>query len=306
MEVANFIVAVLSLIVTSVLTIGVYIFQSKNEAKRDKERQEDNERKIKERNNELARNFIINNQSEIDLLPLCAIASNVKTLPALQTWRTQRKYSHQIYLNFDKQPEAIKKEILRQEEILLNLPKDCDWVSEYLERLKIDAFECGMSNNEHCFLHDNAKCFHQGLSYYWDEKLDDRVPIQIPNIPINRENSFLNSFLCRNGLRSKYDAYFENYITETIHRKFGEESYLAENCTPPLDFASNAFSDDEKSFVLCMMQFVQLFSMSVYYKISQNEDFGTSNDRSTSTYEDYYYEALLQLYLAYSWDSSLV
>lgn len=187
MEVANFIVAVLSLMVTSVLTIGVYIFQSKNEAKRDKERQEDNERKIKERNNELARNFIINNQSEIDLLPLYAIASNVKTLPALQDWRTQRKYSHQIYLNFDKQPEAIKKEILRQERISLNLPKDCDWVSEYLERLKIDAFKCGMSINEHCFLYDNAKYFHQGLSEYWDEKLDGMVPIQIPNIPINRE-----------------------------------------------------------------------------------------------------------------------
>mgnify|MGYP003362539871 CR=1 FL=1 len=302
MEVANFIVAVLSLIVTSVLTIGVYIFQSKNEAKRDKERQEDNERKIKERNNELARNFIINNQSEIDLLPLCAIASNVKTLPALQTWRTQKKYSHQIYLNFDKQPEAIKKEILRQERILLNLPKDWDWVSKYLERLKIDAFECGMSNNEHCFLHDNAKYFHRGLSYYWDEKLDDRVPIQIPNIPINRENSFLY----RNSFIGKYDAYFENYITETIRRKFGEESYLTENCTPPLDFANNAFSDDEKSFVLCMMPFVQLFSMSVCNKISQNEDFGTSNDRLISTYEDDYYEALLQLYLAYSWDSSLV
>ena len=302
MEVANFIVAVLSLIVTSVLTIGVYLFQSKNEVKRDKERQEDIEREIKERNNELARNFIINNQSEIDLLPLCAIASNVKTLPALQTWRTQRKYSHQIYLNFDKQPEAIKKEILRQEGILLNLPKDCDWVSEYLEHLKIDAFECGMSIDKRCFLYDNAKYFHRGLSEYWDEKLDGMVPIQIPNIPINRENSFLY----RIGLVGKYKDYFEDYIDETIYKKFGEESYLTENYTPPLDFANNAFSDDEKSFVLCMMQFVQLFSISVYCKISQNEDFGTSNDRLISTYEDYYYEALLQLYLAYSWDSSLV
>ena len=97
MEIANFIVATLSLIATIVLTVVIYRLQKDNEAKRDRERKEDIEREIKERNEELARNFIIDNQSEIDLLPWCAIASNVKALPALQVWRTQRKYSHQIY-----------------------------------------------------------------------------------------------------------------------------------------------------------------------------------------------------------------
>lgn len=290
MEIANFIVAVLSLIATIVLTIVIYRLQKDNEAKRDRERKEDLEREIKERNEELARNFIIDNQSEIDLLPWSAIASNVKTLPALQAWRTQRKYSHQIYLKFDKQPEAIKKEILRQEGILLNLPKNCDWVSEYLERLKIDAFECEMSADKHCFLYDGAKYFHRGISNYWDEKLDGMVKIKIPNIPINRENSLFGSYV----------ADFDDYICETIFRKFGEQSFLAENATPPLDFANSAFPNDEKSFVLCMMQFVHSFSISVGVRTSENEEFGISNDRQISTYEDYYYDALLGLYLAYS------
>lgn len=290
MEIANFIVATLSLIATIVLTVVIYRLQKANEAKRGRERREDIAREIKERNEELARNFIIDNQSEIDLLPWCAIASNVKDLPACKAERPRRKYSHQIYLKFDKQPEAIKREILRQEGILLNLPKNCDWVSEYLERLKIDAFECGMSANKDCFLYEGAKFFHRGISMYWDEKLEDPVSIKIPNIPINREKSLIDA--C--------EPEFDDYIYEAIYRKFGEYSKLAENAIPPLDFANRAFHNREKKFVLCMMEFVRSFSRSVRIRTCENEDFDILNTRQVSTYEDYYYEALRYLYLAYS------
>lgn len=291
MEIANFVVAVSSLIATIVLTVVIYRLQKKSEEKRDKERKEDIEREKQEKAEELARNFIIDNQSEIDLLPWCAVASSVKSLPALQIWRTRRKYSHPIYLKFDKQPANVKKEILKQEGISLNLPDTCNWVADYLKRLKIDAFECGMSSESHCYLYDGAKYFHRGISDYWDEKLEGYPRIELPNIPIERDDK---------GIFGKYIPTFDDYINERVIQKFGEKSFLKNDAIPPLDFADYVFSNDSKKFVLCMMQFVRDFSIMVGFRSGEKEYRGTSNDRQVSTFEDYYYDALLELFLAYS------
>jgi len=289
MEIANFVVAVLSLIATIVLTVVIYRLQKNDEAKRDKERREDIERETKERNEELARNFIIDNQSEIDLLPWCAIASNVKTLTALQIWRTERKYSHDIYLKFDKQLDDVKSEILRQEGILLELPQNSDWVDQYLKFLKIDAFECGLSSEEHCYLYDGAKYFHRGISYYWSEKLEDYPRIEMSDLPITRQDTPFGP----------YTPLFDDYIAETVRKKFGEDSFLQDDAIPALDFANIYFNTDEKMFVLCIMQFVRQFSVAVCARANRDEYIGTNNDRKVTTYEDYYYDALLNLYLAY-------
>ncbi|MCG3097293.1 hypothetical protein P7D33_08730 [Lactococcus petauri] len=116
-EQVSLIVDILSLCATIFLTFLIYYLQKKDEKKHDRER-----------NEELARNFIIDNQSEINLLPWCMVASNVKDLPALQEWKNKKKCSHQIYLEFGKQPEGVKNEILRQENITLRLPGTSDWV----------------------------------------------------------------------------------------------------------------------------------------------------------------------------------
>lgn len=285
----SFFISFFSLIATIVLTIVIYRLQKKDEEKRDIERKEDIERKARERDEELARNFIIDNQSEINLLPWCAIASNVKDLPALQIWRNKREYSHQIYLKFDKQPERVKKEILRQENILLSLPKTSDWVSEYLNTLAIDAYECGLSSDKHCFLYDNGKYFHRGISNYWGEKTTDIARIEMQNIPIKKPENPLGNL----------PPDFDDYIVETVRRKFGRHSYLEEDAMPALDFANSFFLNNERMFVLCMMQFVRGFSLSVCSNTGRNESFGTNNDRQIKTFEDYYYESLLELYLAY-------
>lgn len=285
----SFFISFFSLIATIVLTIVIYRLQKNDEEKKDRERKEDIERKARERDEELARNFIIDNQSEINLLPWCAIASNVKDLPALQIWRNKREYSHQIYLKFDKQPEGVKKEILRQENILLSLPKTSDWVSEYLNTLAVDAYECGLSSEKHCFLYDNGKYFHRGISDYWGEKTTDIARIEMPNIPIKKQKNPLGNL----------PPDFDDYIVETVQRKFGRHSYLEEDAMPALDFADIFFSNNQKMFVLCMMQFVRGFSLSVCSNTGRNESFGTNNDRQIKTFEDYYYESLLELYLAY-------
>ncbi|MFK4891074.1 hypothetical protein ACI1TF_08835 [Lactococcus petauri] len=120
-EQVSLIVDILSLCATIFLTFLIYYLQKKDEKKHDRER-----------NEELARNFIIDNQSEINLLPWCMVASNVKDLPALQEWKNKKKCSHQIYLEFDKQPEGVKNEILRQENITLRLPGTSDWVPSHM------------------------------------------------------------------------------------------------------------------------------------------------------------------------------
>ena len=290
--IASFIVETLSLVATVILTVVIYRLQKKSEEKRSNERKEDIERQTKERNSEMARNFIIDNQSEIDFLPLAMIASNVKSLMMIQGWRTQRQYSHHIYLTFDKQPTAIKKEILKQESILVNLPENSDWVAKHLKMLKIDAFECGMSKDEHCYLYDNAKYFHRGLTSYGSDKLPESWQfLRFPDIPITRENS--------NSLFGPYTPDFTDYINELVFKKFGESSYINKNAMPPLDFVNFVLERDEKMFVLCIIQFIEFFSGSVSSRTNRDGWTGTSNDRQITTFEDYYYEALLALYLAY-------
>ena len=52
-------------------------------------------------------------------------------------------------------------------------------------------------------------------------------------------------------------------------------------------------------FSLCMMQFVRFFSISVSIRNNRDDEVVSKNGRKVSTYEDYYYDTLLELYLAY-------
>ncbi|MFQ6322680.1 hypothetical protein [Lactococcus garvieae] len=277
-EIASLIVDILSLCVTILLTFLIYHLQKKDEKKHDRER-----------NEELARNFIIDNQSEINLLPWCMVASNVKDLPALQEWKNKKKYSHQIYLEFDKQPEGVKNEILRQENITLRLPGTNDWVSEYLEYLSADAFESGLCSTKDCYLYNDAKYFHRGISNYGGTKLEGMVRIEMPNIPVKESKTILGT----------YRPTFDDYLAEAIYKANGEYSKLMDDAIPPLDFANQTFSKEGEMFSLCIMQFVRSFSISISIKNGRDEEVVAKNGREVSTYEDYYYDALLELYLAY-------
>lgn len=277
-EQVSLIVDILSLCATIFLTFLIYYLQKKDEKKHDRER-----------NEELARNFTIDNQSEINLLPWCMVVSNVKDLPALQEWKNKKKYSHQIYLEFDKQPEGVKNEILRQENITLRLPGTSDWVTEFHDYLSADAFESGLCSTKDCYLYNDAKYFHRGLSDYGETKLEGMVRIEIPNIPVKESQTPLGT----------YKPAFDDYLAEVINKKYGEESKIAEDAPPPLDFADKVFSNNTRMFSLCMMQFVRFFSISVSIRNNRDDEVVSKNGRKVSTYEDYYYDTLLELYLAY-------
>ncbi|MCJ1989365.1 hypothetical protein GYN21_03950 [Lactococcus piscium] len=114
--------------------------------------------------------------------------------------------------------------------------------------------------------------------------------MEITNIPISPKHDVFGN----------YTPSFDDYLVETINKKFGEPSYLENDAPPALDFAYDYFQNDEKMFVLSIIQFVRSFSSAVRIRTNKNKEIIIHNDRLVETYEDYYYDALLALYLAYS------
>ena len=157
MEIANLIIAILSLIATVVVSVAIFWLQRRHE--RELERQEDV--RHKESIQEAAKIFIIDNQEEIDFLPLCVIAASVNPY---------KKHKRSIYTRFNKCSKELQEEILRQENIPLIIMSSSSWVDDCLKKFEADCEKYKMGRS---FLYEGGKYFHCAISDLQNEPLRD-------------------------------------------------------------------------------------------------------------------------------------
>ena len=159
LEIWSFVVDVLSLIATVVLTVAIYWLQRSHEKEREQMEVEAQKKAVAE----AARVFLIDNEDEIEYLPLSAIAKSLNL---------KRKHHRAITTKFLRCSEEVQKEILKQANFQpIEVSKE--QVSAALKRLKDDIKACGFGQDT---LYDGAKYFHRAMERYSDEKIETVNP----------------------------------------------------------------------------------------------------------------------------------
>lgn len=159
LEIWSFLVDVTSLVVTTVLTIKIYRLERSHE----KEREQMEAKAQKKAVAEAARVFLIDNEDEIEYLPLSSIAKSLNL---------KRKHHRAITTKFLRCSEEVQKEILKQANSQ-TIEVSKEQVSAALKLLKDDI-------KTYCFgqdvLYGGAKYFHRAMERYSDEKIETVNP----------------------------------------------------------------------------------------------------------------------------------
>lgn len=181
LEIWSFIVDVTSLVVTIILTVGIYRLERSHEKEREQMEVEAQKKAVAE----AARVFLIDNEDEIEYLPLSAIAKSLNL---------KRKHHRAITTKFLRCSEEVQKEILKQANFQ-TIEVSKEQVSVALKLLKDDI-------KTYCFgrdvLYGGAKYFHRAMERYSDEKIETVNPY--------RFEDFVNTRLYED---EHVQAYFE-------------------------------------------------------------------------------------------------
>lgn len=281
-EIIQIVLAVVSLLVTIVLTVGIFWVQQRHEKMIEKE----NERRHKESVAEAAKVFIINNQEEIDYLPLCVIASSVNQY---------KKHMRLIYTRFNKCTEEVQLEILRQENLPLKLIESKDWTQRYIERFVSDAEKYNFGKTQ---LYDVAKCFLTGFDHY------GKMAIKDINSHTFESSDDGGAVISQANPTADLALYIDRYLSVILNDKDSIEDTDSSQI-PPFDLILKfCQGKDESAFCLWVMRLVKSACMAFAgHGLTKNtSDFCkiSTSGLKTERYEDIYYDALLQLYQTYA------
>ena len=273
LEIWSFIVDVLSLIATVVLTVAIYWLQRSHEKEREQMEVEAQKKAVAE----AARVFLIDNEDEIEYLPLSAIAKSLNL---------KRKHHRAITTKFLRCSEEVQKEILKQVNFQpIEVSKE--QVNAALKQLKDDI-------KTYCFgrdvLYDGAKYFHRAMECYSGEKIETVNPY--------RFEDFVNTRLYEDDAhRLLKDTQFNRTLYDYMYdyRHSGRTNWLTQK---PMDMVWEQCNLDgcpEEIMTFWMMRIVidccRVFAES-------EEDFIFDEDL-IETQEDMYYYAVMVLYNTY-------
>lgn len=262
----------MNFLATSALTIAIYGLQRSHEKEREQMEVEAQKKAVAE----AARVFLIDNEDEIEYLPLSAIAKTLKL---------KRKHHRAITTKFLRCSEEVQKEILKQANSqTIEISKE--QVSAALKLLKDDI-------KTYCFgrdvLYGGAKYFHRAMERYSDEKIETVNPY--------RFEDFVNTRLYEDehGLQknTKFNITLYDYMYD--YRHSGRTNWLIQK---PMDMVweqCNLGECPEEIMTFWMMRIVidccRVFAES-------EEDFAFDEDL-IETQEDMYYYAVMALYSTY-------
>lgn len=267
---------VLSLIATVVLTVAIYWLQRSHEKEREQMEVEAQKKAVAE----AARVFLIDNEDEIEYLPLSAIAKTLKL---------KRKHHRAITTKFLRCSEEVQKEILKQANFqLIEVSKE--QVSAALKRLKDDIKAHGFGQD---ILYDVAKYFHRAMEYYANDKIDTVNPYIFENI---RRTHFYQGDSLKLLKDTSYNGTLYGYMYDYLHSAdLGKSKWLLQ---PPIDMAQERCylgGCPEETMTFWTMRIVidccRVFAES-------KEDFIFDEDL-IETQEDMYYYAVMVLYNTY-------
>ena len=291
----------LSLIASIIIAIVVHKLQKSQEAENRKQ----DERRSEERLKEEARIFIIDNQSEIDYLPLCVMASNANPY---------KNHKRNIFNKFNRSSVELKREILKQRNIPISIFDNKNSENDYKHKSVISEFidslekDCKLHNFGQSFLYGGAKYFHRGFERYAGYKVENiSINIfEVPNLsPLLEEVRSVKDGVNKNASLTLYvDRYLE-FVLKNKEDTAGNPELLPQK--PPFDMMFDKLElRDCKEEVICfwVMQFVisacvAFFRHDIVGKDSAEWRQINADGAEIETFEDLYYEALLMLYTAY-------
>lgn len=276
LEIWSFVVDVLSLIATVVLTVAIYWLQRSHEKEREQMEVEAQKKAVAE----AARVFLIDNEDEIEYLPLSVIAKSLNL---------KRKHHRAITTKFLRCSEEVQKEILKQVNFQpIEVSKE--QVSTVLKLLRDDI-------KTYCFgrdvLYDGAKYFHRAMERYSDKEIETVNPYIFEDI---KRTHFYQGDSLKLLKDTSYNGTLYGYMYDYIHSAdLGKSKWLLQ---PPIDMVlsqCDLAGCPEEIMTFWMMRIVidccRVFAES-------EEDFIFDEDL-IETQEDMYYYAVMVLYNTY-------
>lgn len=264
---------VLSLIATVVLTVAIYWLQRSHEKEREQMEVEAQKKAVAE----AARVFLIDNEDEIEYLPLSAIAKSLNL---------KRKHHRAITTKFLRCSEEVQKEILKQVNFQpIEVSKE--QVNAALKQLKDDI-------KTYCFgrdvLYDGAKYFHRAMECYSGEKIETVNPY--------RFEDFVNTRLYEDDAhRLLKDTQFNRTLYDYMYdyRHSGRTNWLTQK---PMDMVWEQCNLDgcpEEIMTFWMMRIV----IDCCRVFDESEEGFIFDEDLIETQEDMYYYAVMALYSTY-------
>lgn len=262
----------MNFLATSALTIAIYGLQRSHEKEREQMEVEAQKKAVAE----AARVFLIDNEDEIEYLPLSAIAKTLKL---------KRKHHRAITTKFLRCSEEVQKEILKQANSQ-TIEVSKEQVSAALKLLKDDI-------KTYCFgrdvLYGGAKYFHRAMERYSDEKIETVNPY--------RFEDFVNTRLHedKHGLQKnkKFNITLYDYMYD--YRHSGRTNWLIQK---PMDMVweqCNLGECPEEKMTFWTMRIV-IDCCRVFAKSEEDIIF---DEDLIETQEDMYYYAVMALYSTY-------
>lgn len=264
---------VLSLIATVVLTVAIYWLQRSHEKEREQMEVEAQKKAVAD----AARVFLIDNEDEIEYLPLSAIAKSLKF---------KRKHHRAITTKFLRCSEEVQKEILKQANFQ-TIEVSKEQVSAALKLLKDDI-------KTYCFgrdvLYGGAKYFHRAMERYSGEKIETVNPYRFEDFVNTRLYEDDAHRLLKNTQfnRTLYDYMYD-------YRHSGRTNWLTQK---PMDMVweqCNLGGCPEEIMTFWMMRIV----IDCCRVFDESEEGFIFDEDLIETQEDMYYYAVMALYSTY-------
>lgn len=267
---------VLSLIATVVLTVAIYWLQRSHE----KEREQMEVEAQKKAAAEAARVFLIDNEDEIECLPLSAIAKSLNL---------KRKHHRAITTKFLRCSEEVQKEILKQANFQpIEVSKE--QISAALKLLKDDIKTYYFGRD---VLYGGAKYFHWGMERYSDEKTEIVNPYRFEDI---RRTHFYQGDSLRLLKDTSYNGTLYGYMYDYLHSAdLGKSKWLLQ---PPIDMVWS-----QCNLAGCPEEIMTFWTMRIVIDccrvFAESEEDIIFDEDLIETQEDMYYYAVMALYSTY-------
>lgn len=266
----------MNFLATSALTIAIYWLQRSHEKEREQMEVEAQKKAVAE----AARVFLIDNEDEIEYLPLSAIAKSLNL---------KRKHHRAITTKFLRCSEEVQKEILKQANFQpIEISKE--QVSAALKRLKDDI---KVRSFGQAALYDGAKYFHRAMERYSDEKIETVNPYRFEDI---RQTHFYQGDSLRLLKDTSYNGTLYGYMYDYIHSAdLGKSKCLLQ---PPIDMVWS-----QCKLARCPEEIMTFWTMRIVIDccrvFAKSEEDIIFDEDLIETQEDMYYYAVMALYSTY-------
>ena len=266
----------MNFLATSALTIAIYGLQRSHEKEREQMEVEAQKKAVAE----AARVFLIDNEDEIEYLPLSAIAKSLNL---------KRKHHRAITTKFLRCSEEVQKEILKQANFQ-TIEVSKEQVSAALKRLKDDI---KVRSFGQAALYDGAKYFHRAMERYSDEKIETVNPYRFEDI---RQTHFYQGDSLRLLKDTSYNGTLYGYMYDYIHSAdLGKSKCLLQ---PPIDMVWS-----QCKLARCPEEIMTFWTMRIVIDccrvFAKSEEDIIFDEDLIETQEDMYYYAVMALYSTY-------